>query len=199
MWGRSQHLGNSQNSRVSTHLYYGHIVLLFCLSCHGHRKSVFQRSPGPVEFIGGERAWLVAAKSDLFSHFIFYLILSLISDQPFGGTAPRGPVRHVGVWGPGSPVQQSVAGASSLAKLTASTWGAANPWLTDIVCGQNQRPGGTVWGLPVIVCTPPRYHQLPRSLVKTQTLICLPPPTSHRRNGVQAAALIVEAAPPHFS
>lgn len=75
--GHSQHLGNRQNSQVSTHLYYGHIVLLFCLPCHEQCKSVFWGSPGRVEFIEGERAWLMAAKSDIFSHFIFSLSHSL--------------------------------------------------------------------------------------------------------------------------
>lgn len=138
------------------------------------------------------------AKSGVFSHFIFLFFFS-ISDLPLGGTAPRDPVRRVGVWVPGSPVQQSAAGASSLARSTAFTRGAANPCLTDTVCRWNQRPGGTVLGLPVIVRTPLRYHQRPRSLVKTQTLVCPPHPCHIGGVGTQAAALTHEAvaATPH--
>ena len=76
---------------------------------------------------------------------------------------------HVGAQAPGGPARRPAAGASSLGKSTVSTPGAANQWLRDAVCPEgNPLPGGTAWGLPVIVRTRLRYHNHPRSLVQTR-------------------------------
>lgn len=96
-----------------------------------------------------------------------FLFVFLISDPPFGGTARRGLVTHVGTQALGGPVRQPVVRASSLGRWTVSTRGAARRWLRDAVSRErNPLPGGTAWGLPVIVRTPLRYCNHPEALCK---------------------------------
>lgn len=70
----------------------------------------------------------------------------------------------------GGPVQLPVDGASSPGRSTVCSRGAASRWPGDTVySSRNHPPGGTVWGLPVTVRTPLRYHASPGSLVQTSS------------------------------